>query len=160
VSDQARIDALHGRLRKTMPRMSELCAGPRPELFRSLLSRIGDKWTMLVIGILAEGRQRFTAISDAIPGISRRMLTVTLRALERDGLVRRSVFAEVPPRVEYELTPLGRSLQEVSLSLADWVSDHQHEIVDHREQFDTVHEQFDTVHEQEATGTTVAPSTS
>jgi DNA-binding HxlR family transcriptional regulator len=130
VSDQARIDALHGRLRKTMPRMSELCAGPRPELFRSLLSRI----------------------SDAIPGISRRMLTVTLRALERDGLVRRSVFAEVPPRVEYELTPLGRSLQEVSLSLADWVSDHQHEIVDHREQ-------FDTVHDQEASGATVAPST-
>jgi DNA-binding HxlR family transcriptional regulator len=140
VSEQARVDALHSRLQTSMPKMSELCAGPRPELFRSVLSRIGDKWTMLVIGILAEDRLRFTEIGDAIPGISRRMLTVTLRALERDGLVRRTVFAEVPPRVEYELTPLGRSLQEVSLSLADWVSEHQLEIVDHREQFDGEHE--------------------
>jgi DNA-binding HxlR family transcriptional regulator len=140
MGEQDQIDALHSRLERSMPKMSELCAGPRPELFRSLLSRIGDKWTMLVIGILAEDRLRFTEIGNAIPGISRRMLTVTLRALERDGLIRRTVFAEVPPRVEYELTPLGRSLQEVSLSLADWVSDHQHEIVDHREQFDTAHE--------------------
>jgi DNA-binding HxlR family transcriptional regulator len=134
--EQAPIDALHSRLERSIPRMSELCAGPQPELFRSLLSRIGDKWTMLVIGILVEDRMRFTEFGDAFPGISRRMLTVTLRALERDGMVRRTVFAEVPPRVEYELTPLGRSLQEVSLALADWVGDHQHEIVDHRERFD------------------------
>lgn len=140
MGDEARVEALKSRLQKSMPTMSQLCAGPDPGLFRSLLSRIGDKWTMLVIGILAEDRQRFTEIGDAIPGISRRMLTVTLRSLERDGLLRRTVFAEVPPRVEYELTPLGRSLQEVSMSLADWVNDHQHEIVDHREQFDTAHE--------------------
>jgi DNA-binding HxlR family transcriptional regulator len=107
-------------------------------LFRSLLSRIGDKWTLLVIGILGTDRRRFTEIAELIPGISRRMLTVTLRALERDGLITRTVYAEVPPRVEYELTDLGRSLQALALSLAEWVSDNQHQISDHRRRFDDV----------------------
>jgi DNA-binding HxlR family transcriptional regulator len=131
------VDALQARLIQSMPTMAELCTSHDPDLFRSLLSRIGDKWTLLVIGVLGDQRQRFTELSDTIPGISRRMLTVTLRALERDGLVTRTVYAEVPPRVEYELTALGRSLQSVVLTLGDWVSEHQHTIADNRRQFDS-----------------------
>jgi len=119
-----------------MPTMSRLCTSDDPDLFRSLLSRIGDKWTLLVIGVLGEQRQRFTELADFIPGISRRMLNVTLRALERDGLVSRTVYAEVPPRVEYEVTALGRSLQRVALTLGDWVGENQHTIAHHRLDFD------------------------
>lgn len=133
---QASIDELHARLQHSMPTMAELCTSDDPTMFRSLLSRIGDKWTLLVIGVLGEERKRFTELSDVIPGISRRMLTVTLRALERDGLVSRTVYAEVPPRVEYELTALGGSLQQIALTLADWVQHHQHTIADHRHAFD------------------------
>ena len=132
------ISAMNDRIGDTMPAMARLCTGESPDLFRSLLSRIGDKWTLLVIGILGTDRRRFTEIAELIPGISRRMLTVTLRALERDGLITRTVYAEVPPRVEYELTDLGRSLQALALSLAEWVSDHQHQISDHRRRFDDV----------------------
>ncbi|WP_120339413.1 winged helix-turn-helix transcriptional regulator [Cryobacterium soli] len=128
--------ALHERLNESMPTMAELCTSQDPSLFRSLLSRIGDKWTLLVIGVLGDERKRFTELAEIIPGISRRMLTVTLRALERDGLVARTVYAEVPPRVEYELTALGQSLQLVALSMGDWVSEHQHTIALHRHQFD------------------------
>nr|WP_129588053.1 helix-turn-helix domain-containing protein [Rathayibacter oskolensis] len=116
--------------------MRELCTGDSPEVFRSLMSRIGDKWTLLVIGVLGTDRQRFTEVAELIPGISRRMLTVTLRALERDGLVTRTVYAEVPPRVEYEVTPLGRSLQCVAASVGEWVGEHQQAIADHRRRFD------------------------
>jgi DNA-binding HxlR family transcriptional regulator len=130
------LDALQDRLDESMPTMTQLCTGPTPELFRSLLARIGDKWTLLVIGVLGDERLRFTEIAEIIPGISRRMLTVTLRALERDGLVTRTVYAEVPPRVEYQLTGLGRSLQSVAILLADWVGQHQEVIVRHRAQFD------------------------
>src|SRR5262249_44907 len=79
--------------------------------FRGLLERVGDKWSLLVIAMLEETstqRARFSDLKRAIPGISQRMLTATLRNLERDGLLKREVFAEVPPRVEYELTPLGK----------------------------------------------------
>ncbi|WP_327437428.1 winged helix-turn-helix transcriptional regulator [Rathayibacter sp. VKM Ac-2754] len=127
---------LHDRLSQSMPTMAELCTSDDPDLFRSLLSRIGDKWTLLVIGVLGEDRRRFTELSQIIPGISRRMLTVTLRALERDGLVSRTVYAEVPPRVEYELTPLGGSLKQVALTLGDWVSEHQRTILGNRHAFD------------------------
>ena len=130
------VDALQARLIQSMPTMAELCISDDPGLFRSLLSRIGDKWTLLVIGVLGEERRRFTELSETIPGISRRMLTVTLRALERDGLVSRTVYAEVPPRVEYELTTLGRSLQLVALTLGDWVAEHQHLIASNRRAFD------------------------
>ena len=130
------VDALQARLDETVPTMAQLCTSNDPEMFRSLLSRIGDKWTLLVIGVLGEERRRFTDLSEIIPGISRRMLTVTLRALERDGLVSRTVYAEVPPRVEYELTALGRSLQLVALTLADWVTEHQQTIVDNRRAFE------------------------
>lgn len=129
-------DALDARLLESMPTMADMCTSGDADMFRSLLSRIGDKWTLLVIGVLGEERRRFTELSDIIPGISRRMLTVTLRALERDGLITRSVYAEVPPRVEYELTDLGRSLQSVALTLGDWVSENQHTIAVNRELFD------------------------
>lgn len=115
---------------------AELCTSEDPELFRSLLSRMGDKWTLLVIGVLGDERRRFTELSEVIPGISPRMLTVTLRALERDGLASRTVHAEVPPRVEYELTDLGRSLQYVALTLADWVREHQQVIAGNCQEFD------------------------
>jgi DNA-binding HxlR family transcriptional regulator len=136
MSIDARGQALQDRLAESMPQMRELCAGESPELFRSLMSRIGDKWTMLVIGVLGADRQRFTEIADMIPGISRRMLTVTLRALERDGLVTRTVHAEVPPRVEYQVTELGHSLQSVAVVVGEWVGEHQHVIADNRRRFD------------------------
>jgi DNA-binding HxlR family transcriptional regulator len=136
MTQERTVDALQARLTQSMPTMAELCTSDDPSLFQSLLSRIGDKWTLLVIGVLGEERQRFTELFEIIPGISRRMLTVTLRALERDGLVTRTVYAEVPPRVEYELTALGRSLQMVTLTLGDWVSEHQHVISANRYAFD------------------------
>jgi DNA-binding HxlR family transcriptional regulator len=137
MTQQTQVDALQARLVQSMPTMAQLCTSEDPDMFRSLLSRIGDKWTLLVIGVLGEERRRFTGLSEIIPGISRRMLTVTVRALERDGLVSRTVYAEVPPRVEYELTALGRSLQLVALTLADWVSEHQHTITGNRQGFDS-----------------------
>jgi DNA-binding HxlR family transcriptional regulator len=136
MTDQTALERLHARLDQSMPTMAELCTGEDPDLFRSLLARMGDKWTLLVIGVLGDERRRFTELSEVIPGISRRMLTVTLRALERDGLVARTVHAQVPPRVEYELTDLGRSLQHVALELADWVREHQRTIAGNRQAFD------------------------
>jgi DNA-binding HxlR family transcriptional regulator len=136
MTEQTTLQTLQARLDQSMPTMAELCTSEDPELFRSLLSRMGDKWTLLVIGVLGDERRRFTELSEVIPGISRRMLTVTLRALERDGLVSRTVHAEVPPRVEYELTDLGRSLQHVALALADWVQEHQQAIAINRRAFD------------------------
>jgi DNA-binding HxlR family transcriptional regulator len=107
-----------------------------PELFRSVLDRIGDKWSLFLIGALEEGPMRFTQLLRATPGISRRMLTNTLRALERDGLVSRTVHAEVPPRVEYAVTELGRTLTEPVRALANWASDNQDAILAHRNTFD------------------------
>ncbi|MDN5607771.1 MAG: helix-turn-helix transcriptional regulator [Brevibacterium sp.] len=87
---------------------------------RIVLDRVGDKWTVLIIGILDEGPKRFSEIRLAIGGITPKVLTSTLRSLVADGLVTREVFAEVPPRVEYELTDLGRSLQEPVAALRRW----------------------------------------
>jgi DNA-binding HxlR family transcriptional regulator len=144
MAEQRADGALRARLHETMPTMAYLCTGPTPELFRTLLAKIGDKWTLLVIGVLGEGRLRFTEIADTVPGISRRMLTVTLRGLERDGLLSRTVYAEVPPRVEYELTALGRSLQTVALRMAEWVREHQGTIAGHRAEFDELHDRGET----------------
>src|SRR5215207_7275143 len=77
---------------------------------RDTLDRVGDKWTLLVIRVLADGPLRFGEVLTTVPGISQRMLTRTLRLLERDGMVERRAYAEVPPRVEYELTDVGRTL--------------------------------------------------
>ena len=87
---------------------------------RRLLDRIGDRWTVLIVGALDGGPQRFSALAARVGGISQKMLTQTLRSLERDGFVTRTAHAEVPPRVEYELTALGRSLQEPLRALEEW----------------------------------------
>jgi DNA-binding HxlR family transcriptional regulator len=100
------------------------------------LARIGDKWTVLVVELLARGPMRFNAIRRTIGNISQRMLTLTLRELERDGLVTRTVFPTIPPRVEYQLTKLGRTLREPLVAVADWVRKHQPAMVQARKTFD------------------------
>lgn len=89
-----------------------------------LLQRIGDKWTVLVVQTLADGPRRFNELRREIPSVSQRMLTLTLRNLERDGLVSRTVTPTIPPRVDYELTDLGRSLQKPICGLATWATEH------------------------------------
>jgi len=95
---------------------------------REVLNRVGDKWSLLVVGSLAEGPRRFNALRRSIHGISQRMLTLTLRLLERDGLITRTVFATIPPSVEYDLTPLGRTLIGPVSALSQWARQHRHEI--------------------------------
>jgi DNA-binding HxlR family transcriptional regulator len=96
---------------------------------RLILDRIADKWTTLIIGILAQSQhRRFNELRRMIGGISQKMLTQTLRDLERDGLVKRTIFAEIPPRVEYELTALGRTLCGPLGSLTRWAHDHIDEV--------------------------------
>ena len=106
------------------------------EIIRDTLAMIGDKWTLLILGMLEEGPQRFTGLRDSVPGISHRMLTRTLRHLERDGLVTREVFAEVPPRVEYAATALGNTLTPTVRMLAGWALDHGEEITANRDSYD------------------------
>ena len=101
-----------------------------------VLARVGEKWTILIIMLLTNGPRRFTEIKRTINGISQRMLTLCLRDLERDGLVKRTVFAVMPPHVEYELTPLGRSLTEPVIALGTWASVHVADIDAARAQFD------------------------
>ena len=103
---------------------------------REVLSRVGDKWSMLVIGLLAGGPRRFGELKHAADGISQRMLTVTLRGLERDGLASRTVFPTIPPRVEYALTPLGGTLITPVRSLVGWAQEHRGQIQDSRNRFD------------------------
>lgn len=125
---------------ETLRSMGKLCIQHDPDVFRSVLDRIGDKWSLLLIGILEEGPMRFTELLRTIPGISRRMLTMTLRALERDGVITRTIYAEVPPRVEYQMTELGRTLTEPVLTLAKWAADNQAAIIANRAAFDEVHQ--------------------
>ena len=104
-----------------------VCGSKDPAAVRELLTRIGDKWSiflMLSLAKLLGGRARFSELQRAIPGISQRMLAITLRSLERDGLITREVFPEVPPRVEYELTRLGKSLLHPMQGLVDWGTTH------------------------------------
>ena len=86
----------------------------------AVLDRIGDKWTIMVVSVLTDGPARFTTIMREIGGITHRMLTLTLRGLERDGLVTRTVYPTVPPKVEYELTEMGRTLTATLVPLAHW----------------------------------------
>lgn len=99
---------------------------------REVLDRIGDKWTVLVISTLGDRALRYSDLMASIPGISQRMLTVTLKALERDGLVLRQAFAEMPPRVEYEVTDLGRSLQRAVMQLSRWAVEHHDQVAMNR----------------------------
>jgi DNA-binding HxlR family transcriptional regulator len=101
-----------------------------------VLSRIGDKWSVLVVMLLRHGPRRFSELKREIGGVSQRMLTLTLRGLERDGLVTRSVYATTPPRVDYELTPLGHSLREPVEALGDWAFAHMDVIDKSRREFD------------------------
>ncbi|WP_043360669.1 helix-turn-helix domain-containing protein [Belnapia sp. F-4-1] len=103
----------------------------------SLLARIGDKWTVLVVMMLADGPRRFSELKRAIGGVSQRMLTLTLRGLERDGLVTRTITPTIPPRVDYELTGLGQSLRRPVEALGAWVFEHLPEIHRARAAFDS-----------------------
>ncbi|MBW8332070.1 MAG: helix-turn-helix transcriptional regulator [Prolixibacteraceae bacterium] len=113
----------------------------RPHEFcpvRDIMDRFGDKWSLLAILNLGySGKTRFNELKGKIDGISQRMLTVTLRSLERDGLLTRKIYAEVPPRVEYELTHLGTSLLQQILELAQWSSGSMDEIVKARIEYDS-----------------------
>ena len=101
-----------------------------------ILSRISDKWTMHAIIMLGKAETlRFTELKKMIPGISQRMLTVTLRTLEEDGLVTRTIYPQIPPRVEYELTPLGRSLVGQLISLSEWANVNMVHILRSREEY-------------------------
>ncbi|MGY8665021.1 helix-turn-helix domain-containing protein [Bradyrhizobium sp. UFLA05-109] len=101
-----------------------------------VLDRVGDKWTVMVVGVLSKGPMRFNATMRLIDGISHRMLTLTLRGLERDGLVKRTAHATIPPKVEYELTRLGRSLIEPLKTVAAWARRNRRTIEAARVQFD------------------------
>ena len=106
----------------------------------SVLARVGDKWSVLVIMTLIGGPQRFNELKRTIGGISQRMLTLTLRGLERDGLVTRTVFPTIPPRVDYELTDLGRGLAQPVQALGKWAFEHLPEIEGARMNFDARNE--------------------
>ena len=103
-----------------------------------VLSRVGDKWTILVVGELGNGPRRFNEIRRALGSISQRMLTLTLRGLERDGLVTRTVFPTIPPKVEYELTKLGRSLLEPVSGIGLWARQNRAAIQAARQRFDAI----------------------
>jgi len=104
---------------------------------RQVLDRFGDKWSMLVVELLShKGRLRFSEISQSIEDISQKMLTVTLRSLESDGLILREIFPEIPPRVEYELTSLGASLVPHIASLTAWGIEHMSTILENRKAYE------------------------
>lgn len=107
---------------------------------RTILARIADKWSILTIMTLSDGTKRFSELQRAIEGISQRMLTLTLRGLERDGLVSREVFPTIPPRVEYTLTPLGKSLREPVNAFGGWIVANLPEIDAARRRYDAAAE--------------------
>jgi DNA-binding HxlR family transcriptional regulator len=116
-----------------------VCGHKDPAAVRELLTKIGDKWSIFLILSLAKllgGRARSSELERTIPGISQRMLTLTLRNLERDGLITREVFPEVPPRVEYEITYLGRSLLRPMQGLVGWVATNWERVKKARSRFD------------------------
>ncbi|MCP2169272.1 winged helix-turn-helix transcriptional regulator [Goodfellowiella coeruleoviolacea] len=104
---------------------------------REVLDLVGDKWTLLVVRHLSQGPRRFTELKRAIDGISQRMLTVTLRALERDGILTRTVRNVMPPHVSYELTPMGTTLRAAALPLLEWSTTHLAQIDAARAHYDT-----------------------
>lgn len=112
-------------------RMSQDCRA-----VSSILARVGDKWSVLVIMLLGDGPKRFNEIKRMVGGISQRMLTLTLRGLERDGLVTRTLFPTIPPRVDYELTDLGRSLWTPVEALGLWARRHLSDIEAARRRFE------------------------
>jgi DNA-binding HxlR family transcriptional regulator len=115
-------------------------ANPVCRTISTLLARIGDKWTVLVVQTLGEGPKRFNELRREIPSVSQRMLTLTLRNLERDGLVSRTVTPTIPPRVDYELTELGKSLQAPICALATWALENVELIHQAQARFDAQHD--------------------
>ncbi|MEU0120019.1 helix-turn-helix domain-containing protein [Streptomyces bobili] len=111
---------------------SEVCCPPR-----LVLDRIGDKWSVLIVLNLSDGPKRFSELRELLHHVTPKVLTYTLRGMERDGLLTRTVFAEVPPRVEYELTPLGHSLRPVVEPITTWAKEHVDEILSLRKAHDT-----------------------
>jgi DNA-binding HxlR family transcriptional regulator len=108
---------------------------------REMLDRVGDRWSVYVISALgAYGTLRFGELMQQVEGVSQRMLTVTVRGLERDGLVRRTIYAEIPPRVEYTLTPLGATLRKLVRELIDWTGAHLAEVDAARARYDLLHQ--------------------
>jgi DNA-binding HxlR family transcriptional regulator len=103
---------------------------------RRILDRIGDRWTVLIVGALGDGEVRFSELRRQIEGVSQKMLTQTLRGLERDGLVRRTVHPEVPVRVEYSLTDAGRTLQAPLRALQNWAIEHLADVSTSQRDFD------------------------
>ena len=103
---------------------------------REILDRVGDKWSVLVVALLRDVAKRFSELRRSIDGISQRMLTLTLKGLERDGLVTRTVFATIPPRVDYELTALGHTLLKPIMALADWADENRPAIMEARRRYD------------------------
>jgi len=112
------------------------CGTSEARDIRQTLDRIGDKWSLLVIGMLGSGPMRFMELRRQIGSISQRMLTLTLRHLERDGLVQRTVYPTIPPKVEYRLTALGETLLESIKAIVRWTLEHREEIAEARERYD------------------------
>jgi DNA-binding HxlR family transcriptional regulator len=110
---------------------------PECRVIGSVLARVGDKWSILIVVLLAQGPKRFSDIKRSVAGISQRMLTLTLRGLERDGLVSRKEVSTLPLRVDYKLTPLGHSLGEAVEPLATWAQSHLRQIARARDKFDS-----------------------
>ena len=116
--------------------LKNTCNTDEAKEVRQILSLVGDKWTLLVITLLGRRTMRFSEIRREIEEISQRMLTLTLRQLERDGLIDRTVYPTVPPKVEYRLTPLGETLIATMQSLVDWTVTNREEIVAARAAYD------------------------
>src|SRR6201994_2451703 len=119
-----------------LPPLSNAHEGGDCRAVASVLARVGDKWSVFVIMMLDDGPKRFNELKRMIGGISQRMLTLTLRGLERDGLITRTVFPTIPPRVDYEMTDLGRGLSKPVQALGQWAFEHKQEIEIARTRFD------------------------
>jgi DNA-binding HxlR family transcriptional regulator len=115
-------------------------SGPTSCRAREVLQRVGDKWSVYVIDLLGSGTKRFSELHRSIDGVTARMLTVTLRGLERDGIVTRTIHPVIPPRVEYDLTPMGRTLLDTIGQLVVWADSHVPEIDAARIAYDARHE--------------------
>ena len=118
---------------------SGLAGEPSACRARSVLQRVGDKWSMLVIDLLGQGTKRFSELHRSVDGITARMLTVTLRGLERDGIVTRTIHPVIPPRVEYDLTPMGLTLLDTIGQLVSWADAHLPEISAAQAAYDAKH---------------------
>jgi DNA-binding HxlR family transcriptional regulator len=144
-------DEIHGLRPVENPNRGEgvtnSCDSPEALEVRQILNRVGDKWSILVIAMLDQGTRRFTELRREIDGISQRMLALTLRQLERDGLVQRTVYPVVPPKVEYQLTDLGSTLLESVRGLVSWAMEHRGQVAAARVAYDARHNEHPVVAE-------------